>query len=360
MHSLKVKTSLIFAAPVPFQGLKQRHQAFAELLSESDYNLIYLNPIKSNGLSLKLNPITKSLAEVTIKVPLRAANHPWLQKFINKIVFKLLQRRFDFKINEAVLWLADPILASLAAKPWKRIFYDRCDLHGAFPGQRSGAWREYEDLLIREADLVFISHPYLGETLPSHIQGKVVQISNAASELEVNSVRQESEHKLRLKLISSGAHFEWVDSQWLQTFANLKEFELHIAGPGRGKEFSQLIRMPNVNYHGTIKHTDLQNLLQEMDVGLIPFKDIELIKGVDPIKAYEFATAKLAIWAPDISSLASNTMISNRFSTGLEAQKFISKNGISTIAKSVTNKKVPTWNDRMETILDRISGLDTK
>ena len=106
-----------------------------------------------------------------------------------------------------------------------------------------------------------------------------------------------------------GAHYEWVDINWLKMIAGLDNVELHIAGKGRGAGFKQLISMKNVRFHGELDTYQLFELMKVCKVGLLAFKDIELIKGVDPIKVYDYAAAGLEIWAPDIKALYSNKYI---------------------------------------------------
>ncbi|MBR4330074.1 MAG: hypothetical protein IKP71_09495, partial [Candidatus Riflebacteria bacterium] len=104
-----------------------------------------------------------------------------------------------------------------------------------------------------------------------------------------------------------------------------------------------------VVFHGELNSNQLLQLMKECCIGLIPFKNIELIKGVDPIKAYDYRTAGLQIWAPDIESLHSNKYI-NYFIKDAEQ----AKEAIENMKKIRFNKvleNIPTWSERMKLIL---------
>ena len=130
---------------------------------------------------------------------------------------------------------------------------------------------------------------------------------------------------------------------------SIDNIELHIAGKGRGKAFNQLLKNQNVVFHGELNTDQLLKLMKECDVGLIPFKNIELIKGVDPIKAYDYRATGLKIWAPDIESLYSNKYIDSFIKDAEQAKEAIEKLKDTGFNEDI--EKVPTWSERVEMIL---------
>ena len=202
------------------------------------------------------------------------------------------------------------------------------------------------------ADLITVSHPYLAEHLKSNFNNKIVLMPNATSlsiGLITECVKNTKNKKLSVvKAVSSGAHFEWVDTDWLLMLSKIPGFELHIAGTGRGKGFEELIKQKSVVYHGKLSQQELAKLLAECHVGLLPFKDIELIKGVDPIKIYDYAALGLDIWSPKLNSLSDNKLISDFIGNSAAAEKAVQNLLVKPSGAELNTNAVVTWRQRLK------------
>ncbi len=344
---------ILFISPVRFEDLRQRHQGLAIELSKNNYEIYYINPLRSNGFYCKIiDSNYNNLKIVETKIPFKSVSHPFIQNIAVKLAFKLLKKKIHLNNDNSILWLAEPSCAEITNYNWARIVYDCCDLHGAFPNQNKKVWQHYESLITSKADQITISHPYLKEHLDKNIKTKCLLVPNASFFETENNHVPSSENK-KIKLLSSGAHYEWVDLDWLEMLACLNDVELHIAGKGRGENFLHLISKNNVIFHGELDSNQLFQLMRKCDVGLIPFKNIDLIKGVDPVKAYDYAAIGLKIWAPDIESLHSNKYISSFITDTESAYKAIK--GIKTDSCEKKHfQLVPTWSDRIQEILYHI------
>ncbi len=353
---------MVFVAPVIFSRLQQRHQAFARELAALGYRVLFVEPFASPGWSAATEKITDRLTVLKLRVPFKASSVPALQKIVCLIAAKMLKKQLGCRFSQAILWLAEPSLAALTEFSWARILYDRCDLHGSFPGQKNSVWHRYEAAIEEKANLISVSHQFLAESLVSG-RDKVVLSPNACTEdflaqgqaaadnrrflLEKNSDSGPSP----IRLVSSGAHYELVDCEWLKMLSSLGGVELHIAGTGRGKTFSDLLHLPNVKNHGHLNHNDLMQLLVKCHIGLIPFRDLPLIKGVDPIKAYEYAACGLEVWAPDLDSLHGNQMIGRFVSTPAAAAEALKE---YRSAPQPFAGQIPVWKERLAPILSRL------
>ena len=353
MHGVIVKIimkNILFVSPVSFDGLKQRHQGLALELSRNGYFVYFLNPIRSNGFKCfeKTNESTNNLKIIDIKIPFKAVSFPIIQNFAMKLSLKLLKKKLHIDPSNFILWLAEPSCAELANYKWVKIIYDCCDLHGFFPNQKKRVWQEYEEKLTAKANLITHSHPFIKEHFNKEIQKKCLLVPNATffksitKRIYVNNLK-------KIKILSSGAHYEWIDINWLKMIAGLDNIELHIAGKGRGNSFKQLISMKTVFFHGELDRIQLFQLMKECNIGLIPFKDIELIKGVDPIKAYDYAAVGLDIWAPDIKTLYSNKYI-NYFIKDSESAKNALKDLLNNKKENLLFE-TPTWEERTKELL---------
>jgi hypothetical protein len=86
----------------------------------------------------------------------------------------------------------------------------------------------------------------------------------------------------------------------------------------------------------------------------VPFLESPLTRSVDPIKAYEYTAAGLQIWAPDIAGLRQNPLIDQRITDSTSLAAALKKLKESRQAKSRT---VPTWQQRLNRILDRLAQM---
>lgn len=334
--------NILFVSPVGWGALKQRHQGFAKELMGKGHQVFFLNPILSGGFSVTVH--AESITTVTVKTPFKASSHPWLQKYAVKLALNMVLKRCHLKHEETVLWLAEPSCAAMTDYRWFRIIYDCCDLHGSFPGQKADVWLFYEKLISDRADCIIVSHPYIKQHFNESVCQKCVVIPNATSFTTSIRKGKPSENE-PLKLLSSGAHYEWIDMTWLRMLAEQENLELHIAGNGRGREFEELLAMKNVIFHGALEQQDLLRIMAECHVGLVPFKNIELVKGVDPIKIYDYAATGLEIWAPDIEALHSNVYITHFVKNNKDVRLAISAYGA--IKKPDLINKIPTWHNRL-------------
>ncbi|KAF1079335.1 MAG: hypothetical protein GQF41_4339 [Candidatus Rifleibacterium amylolyticum] len=349
-------SQILFVSPAAFDALHQRHQSLAIELTKRDQSVIFLDPVRTGGYRRKTRKVADNLEVVQLQVPFKSVSHPAIQKLTVRFAMLLLREKCKIIPASTILWISEPSLAWLTRHRWQTIIYDRCDLHGSFPGQRKEAWQKYEKLLFARAGLISCSHPHLQNTLPESARNKSVLAGNASADLFFGKIRDTAVGDGRLKLVSAGAHHEWVDTSWLKMLATHAGVELHLAGTGRGKGYEDLKQQPGIIDHGRLNQSELARLLKTCDIGLVPFCDIELIRGVDPVKVYEYAASGLEVWAPPVASLRTNTLI-NRFIATPDDLDLA-------IADSATQKRQPApavarWSERLQTILDRLDDLQS-
>ncbi|MFZ2955778.1 MAG: hypothetical protein WA705_02635 [Candidatus Ozemobacteraceae bacterium] len=340
---------MLFVSPVPFHGLRQRHQALAVGFVEAGQVVEFLDPPQSGGLSCRVVSHGEHLRIWQARLPFRAAEWPSLQKIASRILFGLLRKAGLEAPSKILFWTGDPSFSALAAFPWRSRIYDRCDRHGAFPGQDVRAWTRQEKVLYEYCDVVFASTGALVEEALQEGARKAVLLPNAADISWIQAPR----HGVRrpppppVRVISAGAHFEWVDMEWLRLFAQDQRCELHIAGPGRGSAFHALVNHSRVRWHGTLSHEDLRALCDECHVGLVPFHRTRLTEAVDPVKAYEYAARGLNVWVSGIPHLQSHLAIDRLISNQEDLEQAIQ--GLSWPLPK-RDHAIPVWQDRVNTI----------
>lgn len=96
-----------------------------------------------------------------------------------------------------------------------------------------------------------------------------------------------------------GAIAEWFDSDLLERVARANpDFDIHLCGAVTAEPPLRLGRLDNVTLHGEIPYADVPAFLQQMEVLIIPFQLLPIIKACDPVKFYEYA----AVGRPTVST----------------------------------------------------------
>lgn len=359
---------VMFIAPVAYSGLRQRHQGLAAELVQAGYRVEYIDPLAGGGFSARSrvisdheNPTAQTRLRVwSIAVPFRAARWPALQKHVIALAWRLLRRAgLPFESHD-LLWIADPSWSSLVGRFAGFRLYDRCDRHGVFPGQNPAPWRQHEQVLYAASDLVLATTGVLADEARQGGARAVQVVPNAvdaswlAGGIPQDPIARETAFPKAgepLKLLSAGAHYEWIDCDWLLGLADHADFELHIAGPGRGTGWEKLCRHPRLRNHGRLEHDALRRLMSTMHVGLIPFLPSPLTETVDPVKVYEYAATGLQVWGTPVEALRSHPLVDRIVA---DPRRLERSSIVSVDAQTRSSRRIPTWRDRLSSILDRL------
>ncbi|NLI77765.1 MAG: glycosyltransferase family 1 protein [Candidatus Riflebacteria bacterium] len=396
--SAGLRPPVLFVAPVAWDGLRQRHQALAEELARAGYRVAYLNPLIGGGFGLTTTfaildespgqgsqPLDHApgIRVLDLRVPFRAAAWPGLQRIAARLAAGLLGRAGHLTPRHLV-WIADPAMAGLVCRPHRgadrhvidrasplpprmaartagfapgtgALVYDRCDRHGTFPGQRPGPWQAYERLLLARAGLVLATTEDL---LPAAAAtpARRLLVPNAAAPDLLREPIPARPPPPPLRVVSAGAHYEWVDIGWLDRLAGLPGIELHLAGPGRGEAFARLVRRPDVTGHGVLDRAGLRSLLDRCHVGVVPFRDLPLTRAVDPVKAYEYAARGLQVWGTDLPSLRRHPFVDRCLDLDALGPDLVA-NTIRGWEGRRPPPPPPTWTDRMAGLLPHLEAL---
>lgn len=96
-----------------------------------------------------------------------------------------------------------------------------------------------------------------------------------------------------------GAIAEWFDVDMLrETALSDEHLQFHLCGSVTTKEAASLAKLDNVFMYGEIDYSDVPGFLDMMDVLIIPFRILPIIKACDPVKFYEYS----AMGKPTVST----------------------------------------------------------
>jgi len=161
-----------------------------------------------------------------------------------------------------------------------------------YSGDRQVDLIRQEEELCHKVDKIIVSSNYLGERIKNQYKistNKIHVILNAVDRKEFTSEVK----KVQLKqpnLVYIGTISEWFDLETIKAFAQRnKDYSIYIIGPiyrNIRNELEQ--KYNNIIWINSIPHSQVKDYISASDIMLIPFKVNELVKGVDPVKMYEY------------------------------------------------------------------------
>jgi len=163
------------------------------------------------------------------------------------------------------------------------------------------------------------------------------------------------------RVVYVGAIAEWFDFDLVTELANrLPNCSFIIAGNWK-REVPKIGTYPkNIFIIGPVEYDKLPAILTKSDVGLVPFKDIALVRGVSPIKVYEYLASGLPVvslrW-PELERESLPVFLAktaDEFETGIRAALGMPKDQRVHLREAV---RKCSWERRLQDILECI-GLE--
>lgn len=132
-----------------------------------------------------------------------------------------------------------------------------------------------------------------------------------------------------------------------------------------GDDWARLQRQPNVIYHGLLDSAGIANLARQSCVGLIPFKDSDLMRRSLPLKAYEYLACGLPVVTTPVDALAHRPEL---FLTATTAEEFAiairrlegSRSDAAAVARRLEAASLSSYDTRFEELLSELDGLITR
>jgi teichuronic acid biosynthesis glycosyltransferase TuaH len=274
----------------------------------------------SIGSEFKLNNKgSKRFLEMKVPALHMAARIPL--KFINRFGFDLYnERRIEPNITNQlgqnnILWYYSPYLTFLSNRDslWNMIVYDCSDNHTTtgwkyehnkrvdelLKDRLLAHFRQWsENEILENVDTVFASSEYLYEKLDRHTDAPIYleetgvdfdkfRTNNKYSRVEeINPPRLGFVGKLKRK----------IDYEVLAELAEENpSWSLVIVGPKTGVDIDYLLNIPNVTWIKAVDPDEVPMVMNSLDVGLMPYRDIEYNKAVFPLKFYEYLASGLPV-----------------------------------------------------------------
>jgi len=210
---------------------------------------------------------------------------------INKIVLMYFYKKAD------IVWVPSPLYyLFFNLNKHQTLIYDCMDDMLEFNHSISikNRIKKYEKLLYEKADIIIASSEHLRLKLLDRykIKKNIEVINNAIflpSEEKIeqlpNFLRNLFKDKLRKKIVYIGTISKWFDFNLiLQSLEQNYMIEYFLFGPSE----IDIPLHPRINVLGAVEHKYVLSIMQYADCLIMPFIVNELIKSVNPVKAYEY------------------------------------------------------------------------
>lgn len=213
-----------------------------------------------------------------------------------------------------ILWLYDPyIIEANGQLGEKLVCYDCNDDTSSFAslGYKQRNMRVMDARATRGADLVFTTSQELfrnKKSLNAHVHylpsGVDFDLFSRASDPDVRPADELSD--IAGPVIGyvgalTNYRIEW---QWIEALAHaMPEATVVLVGPSIQPPPRSTTRLPNVRLVGAKPPSELPRFLKSFDVGIIPYKGEEFLKGCQPTKTFEYLAAGLGVVSAPIPEL---------------------------------------------------------
>lgn len=309
-------------------GLKFRRHRIAEyLLKHPDTNSVnWVYPISVHSLNnakkymrnrYKMDAHnTSGIQEIGLLDLKGFIKHTQKGLFFEKGIFKKIQEIQKIQNDNGnslnYLWFTHPAFSWLAKERllnWDKIIYDCSDLWTTPFVKREGLLDKLERFrsqkvirseidIINKANKITATSDYLSNKVKKIHNKNVLVIENGVEyELFTRKSIEDSVLKVfekipkpRLGFIGGLKHK--IDFDLLYKIAKKeKNFNIILAGPiteNKPDGLNGLLELDNVFYLGTIDPVIVPQYMRCLDIGLLPYKEIEYNKAISPLKLFEY------------------------------------------------------------------------
>lgn len=283
---------------VDWRWIRQRPHFLAEGLARSHRVTVYYRPhprrfrLPPNRTRLVVRPLLPSAAG--------------MERTINRALLELA----GWWHPPAVYWLTHPKMLGLLprAAAGAVVIYDCMDDVAGFAreaGQRAKqlAW---EGELVNRAQHVLCSSQHLMELMERRWRSgrKCTLVRNALSEAWLEraatglTAPRAAAGSIRLAYV--GTISEWLDVDLLlRCLEALPDLHIDLIGPHGWSPAPH----PRLHHRGPVSHDQLRALAQGFDAFVMPFVVNDLIRGVDPVKLYEYLSYEkpvISVYYPEL------------------------------------------------------------
>lgn len=355
--------------------LKFRRHKLAEIASKRDIQTIYVNPIFTILSFIQDEDCRKCFWDF-FKPPkkvndnLRIITMPPLLPFQKKYLWI---RKINFAISSFILkiyirpQIDDQFICYSPEDVYRtpkntKPVYEIVDEHKEYPWnlKYKNEIEEMELSLIKKCKWISTTSKHLYGIKKRYTENIILTPNGVDYNLFSQPKGEISEKDLPENyILYTGALMEWFDYDLVNSIADEnKNWTIVLIGP---KNSAYSLDKPNIIHLGTKKQTDLPKYISKAKVCIIPFLTNDLIKGVNPLKLYEYLAAGrpvVSTMLPDVAALAEQDCIhvaQDKESFIREIKYFMTKNPDESIDRRREIAYGFSWDNIYKNFLEKLN-----
>jgi glycosyltransferase involved in cell wall biosynthesis len=241
----------------------------------------------------------------------------WLNRLLGTLRISRAAKRLG--IRRPLLWFTVPHVAHLAGRLGEEFVVYYCiDDYASLPDIDSRAIGQMDQDLARRADQVFVSSPALVEpkrkiNLTTEYSPHGVDVSLFQRARDPKLPVAEGARNLPHPVIGFyGLIEEWVDLELIAFLAEARPAWTFVLIGRVAVDIGRLAKLKNVIFPGMQPYETLPGWAKAFDVSIIPFRQNELVRNVNPLKLREYLAAGspvVSVWMPEVERLEPHVAI---------------------------------------------------
>lgn len=264
-----------------------------------------------------------------------------------------------------ILWLSSPEQLPFCGEISARLVcYDCMDNYESFYPRLV----PFEQELFRKSDLVFVSARSLEEKARKH-SDEVHLVPNGVEVEHFRAVLEKS-HPVPVDMMKIpaprigyyGSIADWMDFEIIERLGQIEGASVVLVGPVHTEQAGLLAKRGNIFLLGTKPYRDLPAYLSHFSVCILPFRDTELTRAIDPVKVYEYLAAGKDVVATPLPALMQHAdlLVLSQPSVFCESVKAALRSPAppEVRARRSAAMSAHSWKKRAEQIRAAIAGME--
>lgn len=308
--------SILYISLVDWFWIKQRPQHISEILSKNN-KVTYVsrrgwrnnsntsvahskNDCNIHKGSFNLNQNMKIIRKRLIP----KENYCKCIKNINNKIISNILKKLNKKNNYDVIIVTHPKQYDIIPKSFlnnKIFIYDCMDNYKCWPNVDKNKLINDEKKIVDISKCVITTSRDLYDEIikynNSYSVSKVYIVNNGVDieNFDINKVNKVNDVKIfkqnnKRKVGYIGTISTWVDLDLIKNIAlKYSDLDFYIIGPIEKQTYMQKYsKIGNIIFTGSQPYYSIPNILNKLDICIMPFKKTDLVKAVNPVKIYEY------------------------------------------------------------------------
>lgn len=314
MGGFKLK-NILYISLIDWFWIKQRPQHISEFLSRNN-KITYVsirswrnntnvniahskNDYNINKSNFNVNPNMNIIRKRLIP---KENSCKYIKNINDKIMSNIL-KRLDKENNYDVIIITHPKQYDIIPKNFfnsKLFIYDCMDNYKCWPNFNKNKLINNEKKIVESSKYVITTSQDLYNEIIKcnpHLISKIHVVNNGVDieTFDINKINKVDDVDIfkqnnKKKVGYIGTISIWMDLDLIKNVAlKNSNIDFYIIGPvEKGTNLEKYSDIENIIFTGSQPYYSIPNILNDLDVCIMPFKKTDLVKSVNPVKIYEY------------------------------------------------------------------------